>query len=196
MAKTHWRKLTNPNYLGAYSIDDGNDLILTIAYVRQEEVVGTDGKKDDCVVCHFKERNVKPMILNSTNMKTITKVVGSPYIDDWAGNQIQIGTEIVKAFGSVVDALRVRPYKPKAAVVVKCEKCGADIKAGHGMTSEQMAAYTRKKYGAALCAGCATEANKAAQNAKKSEADNVTADSTEAVTNDSAQSDGAVNADV
>lgn len=196
MAKTHWRKLTNPNYLGAYSIDDGNDLILTIAYVRQEEVVGTDGKKDDCVVCHFKERNVKPMILNSTNMKTITKVVGSPYIDDWAGNQIQIGTEIVKAFGSVVDALRVRPYKPKAAVVVKCEKCGADIKPGHGMTSEQMAAYTRKKYGAALCAGCATEANKAAQNAKKSEADNVTADNTDSVTNDSAQSDGAVNADV
>ena len=162
MAKTHWRKLTNPNYLGAYSIDDGNDLILTIAYVRQEEVVGTDGKKDDCVVCHFKERNVKPMILNSTNMKTITKVVGSPYIDDWAGNQIQIGTEIVKAFGSVVDALRVRPYKPKAAVVVKCEKCGADIKAGHGMTSEQMAAYTRKKYGAALCAKCATAAKEAA----------------------------------
>ena len=45
---THWKKLTNPDYLGAYSIEDGKDLILTIAYVRQEKVIGTDGKKEDC----------------------------------------------------------------------------------------------------------------------------------------------------
>ena len=44
---THWKKLTNPDYLGAYSIEDGKDLILTIAYVRQEKVIGTDGKKED-----------------------------------------------------------------------------------------------------------------------------------------------------
>ena len=68
---THWKKLTNPNYLGAYSIENGQDLILTIKYVQEEKVIGTDGKKDDCVVCYFVE-NAKPMILNATNMKTIT----------------------------------------------------------------------------------------------------------------------------
>ena len=109
MAKTHWKKLTNPNYLGAYSLEDGQDIILTIAYVRQEDVIGSDGKKEECAVCHFKERDFKPMILNVTNMKAIAKVVGSPYIDDWAGHRIQIGTEQVRAYGTITDALRVRP---------------------------------------------------------------------------------------
>ena len=38
---THWKKLTNPNYLGAYSIENGQDLILTIKYVQEEKVIGT-----------------------------------------------------------------------------------------------------------------------------------------------------------
>ena len=83
---THWKKLTNPNYLGAYSIENGQDLILTIKYVQEEKVIGPDGKKDDCVVCHFSE-NVKPMILNATNMKTITKLYKTPYIEEWTSKK-------------------------------------------------------------------------------------------------------------
>ena len=168
MSKTHWKKLTNPNYLGAYSIEDGRDLVLTIAYVRQEDVIGSDGKREECAVCHFKEREYKPMILNVTNMKAIAKVVGSPYIDDWVGHRIQIGTEQVRAFGTITDALRVRPEKPREAVMVSCEKCGDPIQPGHGMSSEQMAEYTRKKYGAAMCAKCATAAKEAALNEAES----------------------------
>ena len=154
MAKTHWKKLTNPDYLGAYALDDGKDVILTISYVREEKVTGSDGKKDDCVVCHFSER-VKPMILNSTNMKTITKLFGTPYIEDWSGRRIQIGIEKVKAFGDVVDALRVRKFIP-AETVPKCESCGGEIQPRGNNSAEQIAAYTKKKYGQALCSACAT----------------------------------------
>jgi len=153
MAKTHWKKLTNPDYLGAYALDDGKDVILTISYVREEKVTGSDGKKDDCVVCHFSER-VKPMILNSTNMKTITKLFGTPYIEDWSGRRIQIGIEKVKAFGDVVDALRVRKFIP-AENVPKCESCGGEIQPRGNNSAEQIAAYTKKKYGQALCSTCA-----------------------------------------
>ena len=45
MRLTHWKKLSNPNYLGAYSIEDNKDLILTISKVQQETVTGPDGKK-------------------------------------------------------------------------------------------------------------------------------------------------------
>ena len=152
--KTHWKKLTNPDYLGAYALDDGKDVILTISYVREEKVTGSDGKKDDCVVCHFSER-VKPMILNSTNMKTITKLFGTPYIEDWSGRRIQIGIEKVKAFGDVVDALRVRKFIP-AENVPKCESCGGEIQPRGNNSAEQIAAYTKKKYGQALCSACAT----------------------------------------
>ena len=155
---THWKKLTNPNYLGAYSIENGQDLVLTIKYVQEEKVVGTDGKKDDCVVCHFVE-NAKPMIRNATNMKTITKLYKTPYIEEWTGKKIQIGIEKVKAFGDIVEALRVRNKIPNIQPVnlPKCENCGADIQPIGNMNSEQVSAYTKNKYGQALCSTCATK---------------------------------------
>ena len=155
-ALTHWKKLTNPNYLGAYSIEDGKDLILTIKNVRQEEVIGADGKKEECTVCYWVEPD-KPMILNSTNAKMIQKLLGTPYIEQWSGHKVQIGSEKVKAFGDVVEALRIRKFLPKA-VDIKCESCGQTIAAANNMSAEQLAAYTLKKYGAKLCAACATKA--------------------------------------
>lgn len=156
--QTHWKKLTNPNYLGAYSIDNNQDLILTIKNVREERVTGTDGKKDDCVVCYFYE-NVKPMILNATNMKMITKLYETPFVEEWTGKKIQVGIERVKAFGDIVDALRVRKVIPQTVreETVKCSECGNDIKPRGNMTAVMLARYTTEKYGQALCSDCATK---------------------------------------
>lgn len=153
MSLTHWKKLSNPNYLGAYSIEDGKDLVLTIGAVKQEEVIGTDGKKEDCIVCYWAEPQ-KPMILNATNAKMIQKLLNTPYIEQWAGHKVQIGIEKVKAFGDVVEALRVRKFLPKA-IAIKCETCKKDIIASNGMSPDQLAAYTAQKYGKKLCAACA-----------------------------------------
>lgn len=152
---THWKKLTNPNYLGAYSIEDGKDLILTIDRVINEMVTGTDGKKEECVVAYFRE-NVKPMILNTTNMKTITKVYGTPFIEDWHNKKIRVGIEKVKAFGEVVEALRVRKEKPQDEKYI-CETCGAEIQGYGSKPAAVMATYTKQKYGKALCSQCATK---------------------------------------
>lgn len=166
MSKTHWKKLSNPNFLGVYSLEDGKDLVLTIKTVRQEEVMGADGKKEDCIVCYFSDAD-KPMILNSTNAKMIQKLIGTPFIEEWVGHKIQIGTEKVKAFGDVVEALRVRKFLPKVTAI-KCESCGGDVIAALGMSADQLAAYTAKKYKKKLCAGCATEiASKQAEPAKQ-----------------------------
>lgn len=157
---THWKKLTNPLYLGAYSIENGQDVIMTISKVQVERVVGADGKKEECTVAHFTDSpEGKPMILNTTNCKTIAKLLGTPYIENWAGHKIQVGVEKVKAFGDVVEALRVRTFLPKI-MAIECEKCGKTIMAANGMSPDQLAAYTAKKYGAKLCAKCATEAAK------------------------------------
>lgn len=159
---THWKKLTNPEYLGAYALERGQDVILTISYIREETVVGPDGKKDNCVVCHFAE-NVKPMILNSTNMKAISKLYGSPYIEDWAGKKVQIGVEKVKAFGDIVEALRVRNIIPSVEKkeFPKCEVCGGDIRPTKSMTAEEVRDYTKAKLGKAMCSACANKAVKA-----------------------------------
>ena len=69
--KTHWKRLQNPDYLGAYALDEGKDLIATIKYVQVEKLIGTDARKEDCIVIDFTE-NIKPMICNATNAKTVT----------------------------------------------------------------------------------------------------------------------------
>lgn len=109
---THWKKLHNPNYLGAYALEPDKDLIVTIKDVRRECVKGEDGKEEECTVAHFKDSGVKPMVLNSTNCKTITKLYGTPYIEEWSGRSIQIYATTVSAFGEKVEALRIRPKAP------------------------------------------------------------------------------------
>lgn len=105
--KTHWKQLINPDYLGAYSLQPGEVLTLTISKVAKEAVKGTGGKKQECMVVHFVEKQ-KPMILNRTNAKTISKVYGTPHIEDWAGKKIRIYSEVVDAFGEQVEALRIK----------------------------------------------------------------------------------------
>lgn len=161
MQKTNWKKLVNPQYLGSYSLDNGkggfNDITATISSVRVETVTGPDGKKEDCPVAHFAERGLKPMVLNATNMKTLEKLFKSKYIEDWANRQIQIGVESVKAFGDVVDALRIRKFLPKSNEPPKCADTGAEIIATEKMTAPQIIAWTTKKFGRPLCADRATE---------------------------------------
>ncbi len=164
---THWKKLTNPDYLGSYSLEDGQDLILTIQNVRQEVVTGPDGKKEDCLVCYWKEPE-KPMILNVTNAKMIEKLLKTPYIEQWSGNRIQIGSEKVKAFGEIVDALRVRSFLPtEGAAPILCDQCGKEIKGAYGMSAQELAAYTRDSYKKQLCSACATAEKQAREAAKK-----------------------------
>lgn len=55
MSETHWKKLINPDYLGAYSLEAGKDMILTIREVKREMITGTGGKKEECPVCHWQE---------------------------------------------------------------------------------------------------------------------------------------------
>jgi len=164
MQKTHWKQLVNTDYIGAYALG-GEDLTLTIRETRRELVIGANGKKEDCMVIHWMERDYKPLILNRTNAKSITKLLGSAYVEDWSGKRITLYPTTTKFGGEVVECLRIRPTLPKAAVVIKCDKCGGDIKPAGRMDVAQVAEYTKAKYGAALCAICAAAAAKEASNA-------------------------------
>lgn len=109
---THWKKLHNPDFLGSWVLQPEEEIIGTIKSVGNEIVTGPDGKKDECVVAHFKEPHLKPMILNATNCKTIAKIYKTPFIQEWVGKQIQIYMALVNAFGEQVEALRIRPKVP------------------------------------------------------------------------------------
>lgn len=109
---THWKVTKNPEYLGSYALQPNEELILTIKSGGVESITGVDGKKEDELVIHFME-DYKPMIVNSTNAKTITKLHKTPYIEEWVGKKIQVYARRIRAFGEDVDALRIRDFIPK-----------------------------------------------------------------------------------
>jgi len=110
--KTHWKKTMNPNYLGAYALEPNQDLIVEITEVKTESVMNADGRNEECLVAHLKDN--KPLIVNKTNAKAIAKVCESNYIEDWKGKQIALYITNVKAFGDLVEAIRVRTVAPKS----------------------------------------------------------------------------------
>ena len=157
MSDTHWKRLINPDYLGAYSLENGRDMVLTIKSVSRETIIGTGGKREECPVCRWAE-DQKPMILNVTNMKTIAKMYG-PYIENWPGKKVQIYATTTKFAGDVVECLRIRKDPPEEAQI-PCEECGQMIAPAFNMSASQLAAYTKKKYGKTLCADCAQDQKK------------------------------------
>lgn len=154
--KTHWKKLTNPDYLGSYAFQPGEEKTVTIKEVRREAVYNpSGGGKEECTIAYFKE-DVKPLILNVTNCKEIAKLYGTPYIEDWANRRIILKVKKVSAFGEMVDAVRVGNTRP-AEETVLCENCSKPITPGAGMSVAAIMAASKEKYGMKLCLKCAKE---------------------------------------
>lgn len=105
-------KSFNSSYIGGWTFEDG-DKVLTIKDVQPMMVRNEKNQSGEEKMCILFEETDKPMVLNSTNNDTITKVLGSSLFDNWIGKQILIGTEKVKAFGDIWDAVRVRPELPR-----------------------------------------------------------------------------------
>jgi hypothetical protein len=135
--KTHWKKLINPDYIGAYALQPDEDLVVTIDYVQREEVMGTDGKKEVCTVAHLVGQ--KPLILNVTNSKTIHKLYG-PYIEEWSGKTVTLFASMTRAFGEMVECLRIRPSVP-----AKRRRPITDDRLANAITSILAGNYTTEK---------------------------------------------------
>lgn len=139
--KTHWKKATNPKYIGAYELMTGDtpiDLTVTIEKVVREGVKGADGKEEQCTVAYLKGQ--KPFILNKTNLKSIEKIHKTPYLEDWEGKQIVLFVKNIKAFGEWVDALRVKAPKPKPTLKADTDlflQCVSGLKSGYTLAQIQ-----------------------------------------------------------
>lgn len=169
---THWKKLTNPNYLGAYAFEQGEEKTGTIDYVKAEMVMGADGKEEECIVCHFREKDLKPLILNKTNCKTISKLYSTPYIENWAGKKITMCVKQVKAFGDVTDAVRVKNKVTGTKVQeIKCEECGQIIKGMGQYGPDFVAQKNKERYGRCLCIECGKKAQAELDKKAKAETD-------------------------
>ena len=159
---THWKKLMNPNYLGSYAFQPGEEKPLTISRITQEEVTNPaePDKKENCVVAYFQQPE-KPLILNKTNAKAIARIAGTDDVEQWSGVGIILCVQKVRAFGELVDGVRIRPVKPFI-----CADCGGIITGYGGKSHAEIREHTKNTYKRQLCAACATRAKNAGE-AKK-----------------------------
>jgi hypothetical protein len=136
--KTHWKRLMNPDYIGAYWLPPGEDATVTIDFVVRETITGTGGKKEECTVAHMKG-GVKPFILNATNSKSIASLYGN-FIEDWAGKQITLYATTTRMGGETVECLRIRPK-----VMVRVPPSITDERLGKALDSVKSGEYTLDK---------------------------------------------------
>ena len=155
-----FRKYMDKNFLGAWDVPDGKDLVLTIDHCEQNDVKNERGSQKKLTL-YFVERDYKPMILNTTNSKRIAKAYNSTRVEDWKHKKISIYTERVTAFGGTTDALRIRDYPPKSDELF-CEECGGLIEDvtvdGKTYTGKAIANNAFTKFGKYLCYECAQKA--------------------------------------
>lgn len=165
-------------YLGAEDIDPNLDPILTIDGLWNGMVTLQRGKENKDVITFVEKsvpgiKNVRPLIINATNRKVLRKIYGGLQAKTLVGKQIQLYIDHKvrdPQDGGLTDGVRIRPFKPKRAEKeVKCAKCGNTIAPAHGMTAEQLAAYTKKQYGASICAECAVKAKQEASHAPETD---------------------------
>ena len=132
---THYRKVFDSPYLSAADVVE--PISLTIARVTQE-VDKTKKSKDVFNTVYFVERDIrpgeklKPMILNATNSKTVARLAGTPYIEEWGGKRITVYVETGIKFGrDTVDGLRIKQAAARSAVTPDNAKLWENAKAAY-----------------------------------------------------------------
>lgn len=115
--KTHYRKVFDSPYLSAADIVAPT--VLTVARVSQEKDK-TKKTGDVFNTAYFTQREIrpgeelKPMILNATNSRTMKALTGSPFIEDWRDIHVTVYVDNNIKFGrDVVDGLRISTERPR-----------------------------------------------------------------------------------
>lgn len=106
----HWKKFTDPRFIGSHDFQPNQELKVVFESVSNELIElfnGTKNETKSCIVARFKGAK-KPLLLNNTNCKIIEKNLKTPFVEQWAGKSITLYVVKVRAFGSLVDAVRVK----------------------------------------------------------------------------------------
>tara|TARA_R110002051_G_scaffold315679_1_gene394354 strand:- start:101 stop:613 length:513 start_codon:yes stop_codon:yes gene_type:complete len=115
--KTHYRKVFKSDHLSSYDLEDfieeGRALDFTISHVNQETQVRVAGKKIDANIAYFSD-GIKPLVLNATNSKIVSKLAGSNFVQDWNNIPVELYIKKGISFGKeTVQGVRIKETSPK-----------------------------------------------------------------------------------
>lgn len=162
-------------YLGAEDIDPGSEPILTIKALYNGMITLQRGKENKDVIVFAEERvpgikNVRPLVCNATNRKTLRKLFKAVTADALVGKRIQLYIDNRvrdPQTGELTDGIRIRPKIPAAAAQksepIVCESCGNPIKPIGQYSAEDIAKINQQRYGKKLCGACSKKLSDEAQ---------------------------------
>jgi len=206
---TSIKRYFDTDYIGAYSIDDGFEPVLTIDSLWYGELTLGGGRKEPHVVVKFREKKVpgvdevKPLILNATNRKTLKKLFGDDSAKTLEGKRIQLYIDPKvrdPQDGGFTEGLRIRPFIPKVEGVPRCAQCKEEVVAAGPMTAAQIVALSMKRKGEIWCAACLKKeelekkAAEAAGQSSEAAPDSMKVDETAAIEAEGKETEGAENA--
>lgn len=146
-------------YLGAEDIKPGTKPILTIEGIYYGKVTLQRGKENKDVMTFLEKSvdgicEVRPLIVNSTNRKTLKKIYGAVDAGTLEGKKVELYVDHNvrdPQTGGTTDGIRISAYIPKAESYI-CATCGEEITPAGQLTVRDIAMNTQKKYGKMLCA--------------------------------------------
>ena len=151
-------------YLGAEDIDPGVEPILTIAHIYYARVTLRRGKEQKDVITFVEDRvdgirNVRPLIVNTTNRKTLRKLYKAVDAQTLEGKRIQLYVDHNvrdPSTGEKTDGIRIKPRipTPPRKGPILCADCGQPIQPVANYSAEDVAAINARRFGAAICAEC------------------------------------------
>lgn len=164
-------------YLGAEDIEPGTEPVLTIKALYNGMITLARGKERHDVIAFVEEsvpgsiNQVRPLVVNSTNRKTLRKLYRGTSAEALVGKKIQLFLEPNvrdPSTGDKVDGIRIRPKVPSAqakpAGPILCADCGQQITAVGNYSASDIAQINEKRFGRKLCAACS---KKLAEQAKQ-----------------------------
>ncbi|MCP4493291.1 MAG: hypothetical protein GY820_39205 [Gammaproteobacteria bacterium] len=115
--KTHYRKAFNSPYLSSADIVEPTIFTIKNVLLTKDKSKRT---KDMFNTAFFVEKEIrqgeelKPMILNACNSRTMKALTGSPYIDDWNDVPVTVYVDKNVSFGrDTVEGLRISTEPPR-----------------------------------------------------------------------------------
>lgn len=153
----------------------GSEPILTIDKIGAGECVLDQGRREDHDVIFFKEKSVpglpvvRPLIVNSTNRKTLMAIYGDLSAATLEGKRVRLYVDphVRAVGGGYTSGIRIRklvPPEPESAPVhpsqtnpvphVVCSDCGGQIVGAGDCDATQVLQNGFEWFGAPLCAEC------------------------------------------
>lgn len=165
-------------WLAVEDITPGAEPVLTIDKIGAGECVLEQGRKEEHDVIFFREESVsglpkvRPMIINSTNRKTLLAIYGDLSASTLEGKRVRIYVDphVRAVGGGTTSGIRIRKLIPEAPgshhpvqpvrsnpiPPVICQDCGSPITAAGDCDASQVLNNGRQWFHADLCAGCQT----------------------------------------